>query len=525
MDNMMSNLFPLTDNVEAKPSNMKLDCQDLNFPVVDPRQLSDLPNEILMKILALVPTGDLLQNVARVSKRFHDITRQPALHVDVHLNHRCDQNGAVSFLKECYYLRSLTINEAKPLVWKDAAGSFYWDRDIPAAKFDSIILALLELENVESISSNIQRGRLQVKPATIIQLATANWWRHISKLQISIMYPKEGLYQDRNAEFDEAFSALENSNNLKHLAIDATPPMSEDSLMPIVTSCPNLKYVRDFGCSDLSDLELVNLIKFLSNRSERLDFSLYGHGGKDSLIIPKEVCAALSLCKLLKNLNLGSGFTKLAFLANLPKLTTLKIRNSQKLDWINLCGSIRSRSLPTVKKMTILQTDWTLYESDEDGEEMLEPPHEDQGSEAFNVAFSAILASACPNLRWLKVCSFSSCSQLIPFFESCPDLQVVVFKSKHHDQDPEMLVDLICAPQSKVEYLESTYLRISKEQAQRMLYNSTSLQGLLTKGQMYIKNSMSLDQLASLIQNVMPRQLYHIQRVAEPKIPLQQPLQ
>ena len=61
-------------------------------------ELSDLPNEILVKILALVSTGDLLQNVARVSKRYYEITQQPSLHVDVHLDLR------VRFAPENFFL-------------------------------------------------------------------------------------------------------------------------------------------------------------------------------------------------------------------------------------------------------------------------------------------------------------------------------------------------------------------------------------------------------------------------------------
>ena len=46
-------------------------------------RLTDLPPEVLLEILSLVPTVDLLQNVARVSKMFYEYTKDPRAHIDV----------------------------------------------------------------------------------------------------------------------------------------------------------------------------------------------------------------------------------------------------------------------------------------------------------------------------------------------------------------------------------------------------------------------------------------------------------
>ena len=47
--------------------------------VLVPVPVPKLPNEILLEILSYLPTRDLLRNVARVSKRFHELSEDPHL--------------------------------------------------------------------------------------------------------------------------------------------------------------------------------------------------------------------------------------------------------------------------------------------------------------------------------------------------------------------------------------------------------------------------------------------------------------
>ena len=54
-------------------------------------QLSQLPEEILLKIMSLVPTQDLLLNVATVSKQFYELSKNTAAHIHVQVF------GGVSF--------------------------------------------------------------------------------------------------------------------------------------------------------------------------------------------------------------------------------------------------------------------------------------------------------------------------------------------------------------------------------------------------------------------------------------------
>ena len=370
---------------------------------------------------------------------------------------------------------------------------------------DELLLALSEIEHVESIS--IWAG-VQMNPATIVQLGTARWWTQVRKLQLCEIYQEEPFSQQ--PEFDQALSALKNSDKLTTFALTFNRYVTTDKLMSIAMSCKNLTYFKELTDDGYSFNDLSELIKFGSYQCERLILSCgYGY---DDILITKEWYDCLAQCQNLKNLDIGSGFTKLGFLANFPKLEKLKIRTCQELDWISLCGSIKHGSLPSVQKLTICQLDFPL--DGDDAHDIFLPPNDDPDSAAFTEAFSEIFAPACPNLKWLKVQSFSSCSQLIPFFKSCPDIQVIKLENKHHSQDPDLMVDLVCAPQCKLEYLELHYLRISDEQAQRMLRHCVSLKGINSCGILYIKKSMSLDQLATLLQNVEPIYFQEIKRVS-----------
>ena len=48
-----------------------------------PLNIGALPPEVLSKILSWLPTNDLLENAALVSKQFHDLTKTPFAHIKV----------------------------------------------------------------------------------------------------------------------------------------------------------------------------------------------------------------------------------------------------------------------------------------------------------------------------------------------------------------------------------------------------------------------------------------------------------
>jgi hypothetical protein len=72
-----------------------------------------IPNEILLKIFSYVSTCDLLLNVAKVSKRFHQLTYHPSVHIVVTLLDSVDQNPALRFFEENNCIEEVNIFTGK----------------------------------------------------------------------------------------------------------------------------------------------------------------------------------------------------------------------------------------------------------------------------------------------------------------------------------------------------------------------------------------------------------------------------
>lgn len=62
--------------------------------------ITTLPVEILLTIFSYIPTYDLLQNVARVSKYFYALTRDPDVHRSVTFTNHVNTDKAIEFLKD-----------------------------------------------------------------------------------------------------------------------------------------------------------------------------------------------------------------------------------------------------------------------------------------------------------------------------------------------------------------------------------------------------------------------------------------
>ena len=56
-------------------------------------EITDLPNEILLEIFNYLSTRDILQNVALISKKFHQLSRQPNAIKGIHLKDIFGQSG------------------------------------------------------------------------------------------------------------------------------------------------------------------------------------------------------------------------------------------------------------------------------------------------------------------------------------------------------------------------------------------------------------------------------------------------
>ena len=68
-----------------------------------------LPVELLNKILADLSTSDLLCNVARLNKKFHEIAHSPHVHLVVTLKAGADEEQGSKFLETATQMREVNI--------------------------------------------------------------------------------------------------------------------------------------------------------------------------------------------------------------------------------------------------------------------------------------------------------------------------------------------------------------------------------------------------------------------------------
>ena len=76
--------------------------------VTQESKIFTLPNEILIKIMSYIPTRHLLVNVARVSRMFYMLSREPMVHSHVTFMDNVDERSANKFL--CHNLCIKEVN-------------------------------------------------------------------------------------------------------------------------------------------------------------------------------------------------------------------------------------------------------------------------------------------------------------------------------------------------------------------------------------------------------------------------------
>ena len=82
---------------------------------VSRRNILFFPNEILSKIFSFVATEDLLLNVSRVSKKFHEIVENPHAHVRVTLPDTIngEDSGLINFLSKNDLIEELHLTKGE----------------------------------------------------------------------------------------------------------------------------------------------------------------------------------------------------------------------------------------------------------------------------------------------------------------------------------------------------------------------------------------------------------------------------
>lgn len=308
--------------LDSGPGKRKVACE--TFP-----RLFELPPEIVTRILSFVSTTDLLLNVARASKRFNELTKNPMLHRTVKINSspfaiqelkRRSQgklNAAINFLENTSLIKELQIQRKLPVTGR----CLYSDTDIYAGQLlcDELVRAACVHPTLRAIKIFSSRDFITLGCLADLRLICPD----LTQLSSSIKFTQFGS--------KKSFSL---PKNLKVLDVDLFPAL----FSKVVKSNQNF-----VGLKRLTENTEDDFIKIVERRKESLQEVGIGQAG-----MTRNGFLKITSCQNLTRLSiLSSTFTSVEILESLKHLKELEIlifppEISKHLLKLNLFGSMNS---------------------------------------------------------------------------------------------------------------------------------------------------------------------------------------
>jgi hypothetical protein len=179
-------------------------------------RLSLLPPEVLIKILKDVPTQDLLLNVARVSKKFCEVIKDPVVHTRVSLPplHR-----AIKFLEWASKIESLKIVTVKNK----------YDLYPSCHKLLHAVSSRHDLREVAIIGTKVRIGSLA-------SLYRSGLCFRLTKLVLSV--------RDVEPTLEHTMDRLASAGKLKHLELTGVQSLRSKFVANLAISCSNLHTLK-----------------------------------------------------------------------------------------------------------------------------------------------------------------------------------------------------------------------------------------------------------------------------------------
>jgi hypothetical protein len=337
--------------------------------------IESLPDELLIKILSHIPTRDLLQNVALVSKRFETLSKDRGAHIVVNLDFdivvNCEKNEneekfeLKQFLEKATFLEELHVNcvTHNQIFFNDV-----WKQRPP---FYDFLLAIADHNFVKVV--NVCSQCLPIKEKDFIQLSKTNLFR--SGLLTKLVLPVREGQEKKNAksERDEmraAIASLSKSKNLQHLDLEPGYPdvstLKYAELLDVALACEKIHTVKPL--EDVLQSNIEKLIEARKGTLRELDL--------DRGVGEKEPLYSLAECTKLEKLKFTPHFDSIKILTSLESLNELRLNIPDEESFEH---SIAPNSLPQISRLEV-------YVNSADTKNCL-----------------IALANACPNLYFLDL--------------------------------------------------------------------------------------------------------------------------
>jgi len=469
-----SELLPVEVDSDEPPSKRKkLTCDT---------QIWSLPIEILTKIFSMLSTYDLLANVARVSKRFHDLTTNPGVHIRVSLIVHHNNTNALKFLKSATLMKELFIEMPRPKhCFVEDTLEFEDEKRFDVSEsFDVFLESLTEHENIRSFTID---GLLTPTSVTGTLLSKSKWWPKLTELSMFICTldpdfddEDDVILNETFDRFSDAVKMLESSRSLRHFDISSTSKYRCEYIMPLALRCNKLKSF--IFSSYIEDEDLNSIFECNKDTLEelKLDQSLNKLNG-----------SRLLECLNLKTLILDRVFDLFQCFPHLKNLKTLEISVLESLH----INDLKQNLLPN----SLLQMENLQLTSKHDSPTM--PPNFDDH------ALLTTFAKACPNLKSVKFSSQndggirSRTIRKLPQY--CSKLEILkISTTKSLLSIDKEIVHISLMNLHVLEWRGK--LDISNGTVKKLMINCPSLSYVKSNKKVFLKSSTSLESILPILE-------------------------
>jgi hypothetical protein len=326
-------------------------------------RLSLFPPEVLIKIFQYLPTGDLLLNVARVSKKFSKLTKDPAVHCQVSIPRRYP---AIKFLERATLIQSLEI-----VTRKNEHGIYEEGNPLVNPSCELLLMAVsrhASLREVVIIGTRVRMGSLKSLSRggllsrlynLVIEVSPNGSLGQTCEDRLAVLEAKKRGLKHLEVEFEK----LRNANGFKsltHVSISSSLKLKfayryefngslnlwngnvlpevtslvlitvekEDQIYPIfATVCPNLTHLS-LICSNYNiSSQTIKDMVVLFPKLETLTLDFLGGRFSASWLFDRDVGRRL---QNLKHIRLDRGFYVVdraqAVFKNIPSINDVKHR-------------------------------------------------------------------------------------------------------------------------------------------------------------------------------------------------------
>jgi len=415
------------------------------------KNVLSLPPELLVKIFSHIPTYDLMQKVALVSKYFNQLTKLPGAHIDITLPEYVNVHKAAKFLENKTLIRQLKIDSKTPQRSPqedndsdDVSDDESVDEDDEfSLNSDAIVLSVCNHPHLRALELHGIRSNISFKSS--LQLMESKCWKNLTILNIFIDFHSPGYerVEEINDFYHKAMLEMGSNVGIKKLSLGGA-----------------IQSFNDFSVNEVIDNHFEKVIEIHRNTLEEL--SIFGK------------CQPFELCHKLKTLEIHSQFVKFEKLPLLKNLTTLQIQNVgwHYTHYLNY-NTLPANSLPNLKSLVIDITN------------------------LFNGATRLLknLANACPNLEKLKfnILSHDFSNELIlTIIKTCSKLEE--FSCIHvdtYDKTEQEIRSISQFPRylPNLKYLHLDGWNLKDADVKRIFVKRSSIEILQVDGNCYFKGN------------------------------------